>query len=213
MGFACLAEVPVAIVGIARAVRPLGQFKIVPSIISSVFIGGFGLLLLLGVIQQFGITENSASLVLIPLGFLAVMALLIVGTVRGAKEKTSTPFLVHDANKPQPIPFANVDSPLSVASSKSELDQPSLTPLTGKAAEEMAKLQKLYEYKLISEKEYAEKKRKILEPFQQKEPLSPEKARMTSDLSALWKLYEQHLITEEEYLTQRNAILARSNIK
>jgi len=168
MGFFSLVEMAVAIFGIVQSVRSYGEFKIATAIISAVFDGLLGLLLFVGLFQSTGITNQNNGNVIFLLGLAAAMVLLIWGAVQGKRESSyslkapryvptqNTPFGGANAGfVPSAVPAQPTSSEPAVASTAS--------PDAVKIASDLAALKNLYDQQLITEQEYTEKKRQILD--------------------------------------------------
>jgi len=150
-----LVEVIMAIIGIASANRPISRFKNYSAIVSASFNGVYAIFMLVTLSSLgSGVSLGFLDYVLI-LGMPTTCILLIIGAVKAHEEKKDFQPPVYIPNPP--ILPVNETSPTGVNEPVEEIQ------LSGKAAEELSKLKKLYEYKLISEQEYQFKKRKILD--------------------------------------------------
>ncbi len=157
-----LAEVIIAIIGIVAANRPIPRYRLFTPIVSAVFNGLFFILLMLGVASVgTGVTFTFLDYFLL-LGMLTACVLLIIGAVQAHQEKKNFKAPVYLPNPPVISSGAYGPTPVEPSMSHEEAQDETL-PISGKTAEELSKLKKLYEYKLIDESEYKEKKRKILD--------------------------------------------------
>ncbi len=152
LGCVSFLEVPMAIIGIIQSTRPFRKFSIGMAIVSSVFDTLLAIFLFAPLVFSNGVQGVIGTAVTVIIILLGAVALLIGGTIKASKEKK------------QPLPFVfdpNGKNPETPPSETPAVDI-ELPPLTGKTADDLAKLKKLYEYKLIGEEEYTQKKKEIL---------------------------------------------------
>ncbi len=153
MGLFALSEVIISIYGIVHSVLPLCRFKKGTAITSSVFDGLIGLILFIGLFQS-NRSPNPGLNAIIMVILFAAMALLISGTIQAGKEAIHMRPYQPEAMQPRANYFGNDDFvPLAV---------PPQSPETNQTEADLAKLKKLFESQLITEDEYTEKKKEIL---------------------------------------------------
>ncbi len=153
VGVSCVVEVITSIYGIVRSVVPYGKFKRRAALTSTIYDGLFGLILFIGLFQN-STSPNPGLNAIIMLFLFSSMALLISGMIKAGKEAIHMRPYQPEAMQPRANYFGNDDFvPLAV---------PTQSPETHKAESDLVKLRKLYESQLITEDEYTEKKKEIL---------------------------------------------------
>jgi len=148
-----LIEIPFAIDGIAK-LRRYNTYRMAAIIISIVFDGIFGLIFLTGLVAEGFVFQGAWIIWLITIGLLASFVLLIVGAALPKKASThslqTNSGVVPSAVPAQPIKVEPVVAPMAALE-------------TNKTASALAVLKNLYEQHLITEEEYTERKRRILD--------------------------------------------------
>lgn len=165
VGVSCVVEVITSIYGIVRSVVPYGKFKRRAALTSTIYDGIFGLILFIGLFQN-STSPNPGLNAIIMLFLFSSMALLISGMVKAGKEAIHMRPYQPEAMQPRANYFGNDDFvPLAVPPHTQTITPatvPTQSPETNQTEADLAKLKKLFESQLITEDEYTEKKKEIL---------------------------------------------------
>jgi len=167
IGLFRLAEVVIAIFGIVHSVAPYGQFHKGTAITSVVFNGVFGFLLLIVLFQPANPAISKGVDAIFMVILFTAMGLLIAGTIQANKEslhslQTPSGTLSYNSSKGR---FDEDFVPLSLPPQPAKVEpilSPAISPEAMKTASDLATLKNLFEQKLITDEEYTEKKKEIL---------------------------------------------------